>query len=220
MMIVKKKQIFFYPFIKYILISLLYLCTYVLADDCTSLTNCDNIIALPTGEECETLGTCSCAQQIQCYIDNNSTTDNWNKTSTGELHWNRFFWHTRFLETYISPIGEAAMTDALNPNIKLNSFPAGTILVKIGYSPEDESPDSIDISKLDYFITVKLEGGYCPEEYEINGSCHGGEWFWYHYIAESLQSLGKPEKCTGCHNVAEKGDFLMTVIINRRYPPP
>lgn len=209
-------------------VALLLMCLVAVADDgdfCSVDSNCDSTVELPTATDCAA-DDCACAQQIQCYITNSSPDDSWSTIPTGGLHWNAFFWHTRFLETYVSPAGEDAFRAALDPAQPMQPLPAGTILYKAGYDPVDAEPGEPDIDQgAEVFVAAKLEGGYCPSEYQINGSCQGGAWFWYMAdytetdTAPFFSAWGKPDKCTACHNTAERGDWMLSVVIQRAYPP-
>jgi hypothetical protein len=202
-------------------------------DACPRVTDCAAGVALPTAVECEQIGDCACAQQIDCYVRNAVPESNWPLIPTGALHWNAFFWHTRYLQTLISPAGDAAFRADLDPSGAMQPLPAGTILYKQGFSPVLGEPGVPDPTNYDIFVATKLDGHYCPSGSAVGTSCQGGDWFWYHTDSATPQvdnsrlqgggmfsGYGKPAKCVGCHNTAQRTDFLISLTIERRYPPP
>lgn len=201
-------------------------------DSCDRIETCASDVVLPTGAACDAAGPCACAQQIDCVVRNAKPVERWPEIPTGELHWNAFFWHTRYLRTLVVPSSLDAFRVALDPALKLAPLPAGTILYKQGYFPANDDPALPAPDNFEIFVAVKLEGRYCPSGSAVGTSCQGGDWFWYHTDSAtpqvdhsrfqgggSFSGYGKPSKCVGCHDAAQRGDFLMTIMIQRRYPP-
>lgn len=97
--------------------------------------------------------------------------------------------HGAKLKTYVNSSAEEALKDFNG------TLPAGSIVVKENYSPEEELAAVT--------VMYKPSEGYNPEH---------NDWFWLKRQADgTIDASGKVESCQACHQGAENG-YLFTEI--------
>ncbi len=193
-------------------------------ETCLILDDCSGIDSLPTAEVCAE-DDCSCAQQVEYYLRNQSPTTNWPMVPGGQVQLNRSFFHDRYIGTWISPDALDDWLRFADPASGPVSVPDQTVVYKLGYLPSSDDPALPGTAQSGY-VFVKLDG-YCPDGSTIGDICLGGDWFSLEIDYASYGSIigvgdmenqGKVALCFGCHGPAERADWLWGLYSMRRYP--
>jgi hypothetical protein len=190
---------------------------------CTILDDCSGIDTLPTASQCE-VDSCTCAQEVECYLRGLSPTENWPVLPGARLELNKNFFHNRFVKTQISPQSLQTWKDARSPN-QVADMPDGTVVYKSGYLPKPNNLARPAKPALSAYVLAKIEG-YCPDGSSVGDYCLGGDWFGMEVsyadygilTAGQIDNDGKSPRCFACHAAAETGDWLWQLYSKRRYP--